>query len=78
MSNHFTPNREDVDLMHYMRDHSSSLDRDNLLLQWMGRLSDSRKKAEDALEEYGRACGVVYAMQLIRAYGPLAMGKAKR
>ena len=75
----FTPARADIDLMAYMRDHSSSLDRDNLLLQWLARESDALKNLQHATEEYGRAVGVVLAMQLIREYSlPAAPRKVNR
>src|SRR5260370_26157810 len=79
------PTTEDVQLMQYMRDQGSALDRDDVLLQWLATEAEARKKRERALEEHGRACeaesgrcGVGYAMQLIREYGALHGGKVKR
>jgi hypothetical protein len=72
------PRASDVELMRYMRDHASKLDGDNLLLQWLQQKADYKKEAEDALEKYGHACGVVYAIQLIREYGSLNAGRVKR
>jgi hypothetical protein len=78
------PTPRDLDFVRYARD-ASKISIDQMLINSLAAQSDARKdldqaldKLRDVAEDYARATGVAYALQLIREYGALGMGKAGR
>jgi hypothetical protein len=71
------PKPEDMDLMHYLRT-ASKIDGDNIYLKAMARESETAKRLHEAQEEHARAIAMTLALQYIREFGAVNMGKVRR